>query len=96
MQAPERIALDKMTRVLTIHWHDGRADALSYASLRGECPCSTCRRIRLQGGPIAVADDVEVVGIRPMGYGMQFVFSDGHAQGIYPWPYLDALARQAA
>jgi DUF971 family protein len=29
--------------------------------------------------------------MQPMGYGMQIVFSDGHAQGIYPWEYLKRL-----
>jgi prepilin-type processing-associated H-X9-DG protein len=27
-------------------------------------------------------------------YGVNIAFSDGHARGIYPWPYLAALAER--
>jgi DUF971 family protein len=27
-----------------------------------------------------------------MGYGVQLVFSDRHARGIFPWRYFDELA----
>ena len=47
-------------------------------------------------GTVLAPDDVAVFGIQPMGYGIQLVFSDGHAQGIYPWAYLDALAPRAS
>jgi len=96
METPQRIALDRTARILTVHWQDGRVDEFSDATLRANCPCSACRRIRLQGGTIVAPDDVAVFGIQPMGYGIQLVFSDGHAQGIYPWAYLDALAPRAS
>jgi DUF971 family protein len=35
---------------------------------------------------------VAIVDVQPMGYGVQIVFSDGHAQGIYPWDYLAGIA----
>ncbi|QCP54057.1 DUF971 domain-containing protein [Trinickia violacea] len=95
METPQRIALNRTVRTLTVHWQDGRVDEFSDSTLRANCPCSACRRIRLQGGTIAIADEVAVFGIQPMGYGIQLVFSDGHSQGIYPWVYLDALAPRA-
>lgn len=34
-------------------------------------------------------------GLRPdPGYGVQLVFSDGHARGIFPWAYLASLAQR--
>jgi DUF971 family protein len=96
MPAPQRIALNESAHTLTVHWHDGRVDEFHDSTLRAACPCSACRRIRLQGGTIVAPGDVAVCGIQSMGYGIQLVFSDGHAQGIYPWTYLGALAAQAS
>lgn len=45
--------------------------------------------------PINVPPDVRITAIEPAGYGVQLVFSDGHARGIYPWAYLNALASAA-
>ena len=44
---------------------------------------------------INVPPDVRITAIEPAGYGVQPVFSDGHARGIYPWAYLNALASAA-
>ncbi|MGV2292629.1 DUF971 domain-containing protein [Trinickia sp. YCB016] len=96
MDAPQRIALNRTARTLTVHWQDGRVDEFSDSTLRANCPCSVCRRIRLRGRTIAAPDDVAVFSIQPMAYGIQLVFSDGHEQGIYPWAYLDALAARAS
>ncbi|WP_082163719.1 gamma-butyrobetaine hydroxylase-like domain-containing protein [Caballeronia mineralivorans] len=40
--------------------------------------------------------DVEVVDIHSMVYGVQLIFSDGHSQAIFPWPFLEALGTAAA
>ncbi|MBN3818806.1 DUF971 domain-containing protein, partial [Paraburkholderia sp. Se-20369] len=69
--------------------------------LRAACPCAGCRAQRLAGGPAQSPPGVMVTAIHPMGYGVQLVFSDGHARGIYPWPYIASLGaadvnRQAA
>lgn len=34
-------------------------------------------------------NDVEAAG-----YGIRAVFGDGHARGIYPWPYLAEMTAQ--
>ncbi|MFP4903907.1 gamma-butyrobetaine hydroxylase-like domain-containing protein, partial [Paraburkholderia sp. BR14261] len=49
--------------------------------------------VRLDGAAPAAAADVMLIGIEPMGYGVQLAFSDGHARGIYPWTYLEQLGR---
>jgi DUF971 family protein len=92
MRIPQHIALNGTARILTVHWQDGRVNEFDHATLRAACPCSACRRIRLQGETVAAPDDVAVFGIQSMGYGIQLVFSDGHERGIYPWAYLEALA----
>lgn len=94
MNVPGEIALD--TRMMTLHWPDGRVQTIAHDVLRDACPCSTCRRLRgaareLPGSPNAHAA-VSITDIRPMGYGVQLVFSDGHDRGIFPWPYLAAIS----
>lgn len=42
-----------------------------------------------------VPRDVAVMEIRSAGYGMQVVFSDNHARGIFPWIYVAALSDPA-
>jgi DUF971 family protein len=37
---------------------------------------------------------VRVTAFGPTGYGVQLVFSDGHARGIFPWAYLASLAQR--
>lgn len=91
MRAPDEIRSDATARVLTLHWPDGDTQRIAHARLRAACPCAGCRRIRLDGEAIAVAPDVTLNGIEPMGYGVQLLFSDGHARGVYPWPWLQTL-----
>ena len=45
---------------------------------------------------VQAANDVAVVDIHSMAYGVQLSFSDGHAQAIFPWPFLEALGAVAA
>ncbi|WP_157661952.1 gamma-butyrobetaine hydroxylase-like domain-containing protein, partial [Burkholderia ubonensis] len=51
-------------------------------------PCAECRKIRLDGGRIDARPGLTLDGVEPLGYGVRFLFGDGHARGIYPWPYL--------
>jgi DUF971 family protein len=96
MRAPDELRLDATARVLTLRWPDGEAQRIAHTRLRAACPCAGCRRVRLAGSPSAVtiAPDVTLTGIEPMGYGVQLLFSDGHARGIYPWSLLHALGRE--
>ncbi|MGA3252116.1 MAG: DUF971 domain-containing protein [Paraburkholderia sp.] len=92
MSTPQQIASDAVARTLTLQWSDGRERQIAHAQLRQACACAECRRIRLDGGTVQAPPDVTLTDVQPMGYGVQLVFSDGHARGIYPWRYLEELA----
>jgi DUF971 family protein len=96
MRTPHEIRIDSTARVLTLHWPDGETQRIAHAQLREACPCAGCRRARLEGGQaavLAVSPDLTLTSVEPMGYGVQLVFSDGHARGIYPWSLLQTLGR---
>jgi DUF971 family protein len=92
MTVPHEIATDATRRVLTLRWADGREQSLAHAQLRRACACAECRRMRLDGLAVDAAPDVTLTDMQTMGYGVQLVFSDGHARGIYPWAYLEQIA----
>ena len=92
MRMPDEIRLDAAARTLTLGWCDGAVLRLSHRQLRDGCPCVECRRLRLAGRPPAASADVALLDVRPMGYGVQLAFSDGHERGIYPWSYFERLA----
>ena len=96
MSAPQRIVMDATMRTLTLQGFDGRVRRIAHAQLRQACRCAQCRRIVLDGGTLQPFPDVVLTDVQPMGYGVQLVFSDGHARGIYPWTYLEALAEAAS
>ncbi|WP_175977400.1 gamma-butyrobetaine hydroxylase-like domain-containing protein [Burkholderia sp. BCC1047] len=91
MIAPTDITLDHPARALTLHWPDGATQRIGYARLRSDCPCAECRRIRFDGGDIDARPGLTLDGVEALGYGVRFLFGDGHARGIYPWPYLADL-----
>ncbi|MBZ5793084.1 DUF971 domain-containing protein [Burkholderia contaminans] len=95
MISPTEIALDHPARTLTLRWPDGRTQRIGYARLRGDCPCAECRRIRLDGGRVDARPDLTLDSLEPAGYGIRARFGDGHARGIYPWPYLADMADTA-
>jgi DUF971 family protein len=78
--------------MLTLRWADGREQQIAHALLRGACACAECRRIRLDGLAVHASPDVTLIDLQLMGYGVQLVFNDGHARGIYPWRYLEQIA----
>jgi len=88
MISPIEIALDHPARTLTLRWPDGHTQRIGYAQLRADCPCAKCRRIRRDGGRVDARPDLMLDGVEAAGYGIRAVFGDGHARGIYPWPYL--------
>jgi DUF971 family protein len=82
---------------LVLVWPDGTRQKLALAALRGACPCGYCRGARLRGVDPArsIPADLSLIGIAPMGYGVQLVFSDGHDRGIYPWNWLENFVPHA-
>ncbi|MFM0013976.1 DUF971 domain-containing protein [Paraburkholderia sediminicola] len=92
MNAPEHVTIHVGTGRLSLTWRDGQTQWIDSATLRERCPCSTCRRGAHSGEAPRIEPHLAIVDMQPMGYGVQIVFSDGHAQGIYPWDYLAGFA----
>ena len=92
---PDEIGPDATGGRLRISWADGEVSLLEPRRLRLRCPCAGCvdemtgeRVVR----PEAVPDGVYPTAIHYVGrYALQFVWSDGHSTGIYPFDYLRRL-----
>jgi DUF971 family protein len=90
---PEKIAVAAGGRQLRMTMHDGRGYAITALVLRQACNCAECRRARLDGrfvdaDPLVTITEADAIGQ----YAISIGFSDRHARGIYPWPYLIDLA----
>lgn len=96
--APHSIHHRSATGAIDILWMDGIMQQLSGALLRQSCRCAECVARRRDGTfTPEMSAGTKVVGIVPVGsYATQFVFSDGHARGIFPWQYLKSLAGDPA
>lgn len=92
MNAPEHVTIHAATGRLSLKWGDGQTQWIDNATLRERCPCSTCRRLTHSDHAARIEPHLAIVDVQPMGYGVQILFSDGHAQGIYPWDYLAGIA----
>ncbi|MGO9133380.1 MAG: DUF971 domain-containing protein [Methylovirgula sp.] len=89
---PNEVRVFRDARRLELEWADGTVRRYGFAELRRQCRCADCTARRRAGLAIGVQDDIEIVGVNPMGTGaLQFVFSDGHERGIFPWPYFLTL-----
>jgi ATP-binding protein involved in chromosome partitioning len=80
-----------------IVWHDGVAQVYDAVALRRACPCAECRdettgAARLK--PDDIPPNLSIENVRPVGrYGLNIVFSDGHASGIYTFDLLRQLGK---
>lgn len=81
-----------------LRWQDGRAQRWTAGFLRSQCRCAECKARTRQGQEaIMPIPTLSVTEIRPVGaYGVQFIFSDGHDRGIYPWVHLEQLIDAAS
>ncbi|WP_027775375.1 gamma-butyrobetaine hydroxylase-like domain-containing protein [Paraburkholderia caledonica] len=93
MNAPELVAIDAASARLSMRWPDGAVCELPFALLRSACMCAQCRKRKLDGETPLSSPYVKLLDARPSGYGLQLVFDDGHERGIFPWIYLERLAR---
>lgn len=96
MRPPVSLTLERRGCGLLVNWGEGDEQPLSQRHLRAACPCAECRRVRLSGNEIRVEADIEIERLQPMGYGVQIVFTDGHARGIFPWRYLAELGGRSS
>lgn len=91
--APDSIVDHRARAALEFFWADGERQVVAYPVLRAHCPCADCKALRGNGlSGLAPEAAVQVAAIQPVGaYGVQFVFSDGHDRGIFPWGFLRGL-----
>ena len=80
---------------ITIQWKDGHKSFYPSKYLRANCGCAHCveewtnRRIL---DPATVPDDIGALDYMEIGrYALQFLWSDGHYTGIYPFTRLREL-----
>ena len=95
MQAKEVTLEDKVYIV----WDDGHSSEYPYRYLRGQCCCAACveemtgRRVVSEEN---VREDVQALDWMQIGrYALQFLWSDTHDSGIYPFELLRRLCRCA-
>ena len=77
---------------LYIEWDDGHSGVITWAELRGHCPCATCREEREKPpDPFRILSEKELaagtpwpVAMAPVGYyAYKVTWNDGHDAGIY-------------
>ena len=86
---------------LAVRWQDGAESYIALEALRRACPCAGCKGEtdvmgQVHRGPETQLSprSFEVREIKRVGgYGIQPVWGDGHATGIYSFDYLHAMAR---
>jgi len=97
------VDLQQIGEELAIKWEDGSESFVRLEKLRRHCPCAGCR------GEVDVMGNVYKNLARPLtpqafqlgrlgrvgGYGVQPVWGDGHATGIYSFEYLRKVAEAA-
>ncbi|CAH2906728.1 MAG: FIG028220: hypothetical protein co-occurring with HEAT repeat protein [uncultured Paraburkholderia sp.] len=93
MNVPDYVAIDAASASLSMRWPDGSAAQLPFAGLCAACLCAACRKLKLDGLSSLSRADVKLLDARPSGYGLQLVFDDGHERGIFPWVYLERMAK---
>ncbi len=92
---PTALTLHQASRVLEVAFDDGQVFRLPFELMRVYSPSAEVQghgpgQETLQTGKRGIL----IVGVEPVGhYGIQPTFSDGHASGIFTWPYLYRLGR---
>lgn len=81
-----------------VAWSDGRSFVYPYRYLRLQCGCAGCVE-EMTGRQLlnvaSVPDDIIAVDFIEVGrYALQFLWSDGHSTGIYPFRMLLRLAEE--
>jgi DUF971 family protein len=100
------INLEKIDQhTLKISWDDGEVTYYPLEFLRRKCPCASCSEARhskpapaanpfriLQAHEI-ISNELDLKEAEAVGrYALNFVWSDGHREGIYPFSLLRELA----
>lgn len=95
---PVEIRLHQVSRVLEIHFSDGRVFQLPCEYLRVYSPSAAVRGHTPDQAVLQVGKKrVCITAIEPVGqYAVKLVFSDGHDSGLYSWDYLYDLGEHQA
>ncbi len=90
---PKEIRLTKKSTVLEIDWNDGITTFLTAATLRRYCRCAECVSMNGRGQQsVNEYEGLSVISIVPLGFNsVNLHFSDNHARGIFPFPYLRSI-----
>lgn len=93
---PQKVTLDQAQAVLHIVWRNGDRSRIPGDELRCYCPCSGCRARQVIGARL-LTNVTQMRTVNLLGQNaIQAVFDDGHDRGVYPWPYLHAIAQGKA
>lgn len=96
-ETPEVITLRSRGRGLRLRLREGEEVEIDARVLRAKCSCSACLHASRAGHLPEPRSDISILELREVGsMGLQIVFSDGHERGIYPWRYLNPIARVGA
>jgi DUF971 family protein len=80
-------------RRMRLTWSDGHTAEFPYDHVRGYCPCAACQghgAFKIEFRP--PEQSVDLASIMPVGnYGVSFVWTDGHATGIYRFDFLRSI-----
>ena len=94
------VDIQQIGQELAIRWEDGGESFVPLERLRRRCPCAGCR------GELDILGNVYKNPVRPLpaqafelrrltkvgGYGIQPLWGDGHATGIFSFEYLKKVA----
>jgi DUF971 family protein len=93
---PESVGPTEDGTRLRIEWKDGQVHEYAPRDLRIKCPCAGC--VDEMTGERTLVPEMVDPGVYPREihyvgrYALQFLWSDGHSTGIYPFEYLRRLA----
>lgn len=91
---PSEIRIARDRRRLSITWDDGTTVEFPATLLRRRARDAGSVRILADGREPPVATGLTITSAEPIGhYALRLSFSDGHDRGIFPWSYLQELAR---
>lgn len=88
---PTKIKAPHGATTFEIAWNDATSSRIPHVVLRGYCPCAECQghqgTIRFVQAADQSLRDIKQVG----NYALGLTWGDGHAGGIYTFPYLRHL-----
>ncbi|WP_315837192.1 DUF971 domain-containing protein [Bradyrhizobium prioriisuperbiae] len=93
LSEPNDISCNDDNTELRLAWPSQPTLVVHAGVLRAACKCAHCIRARIDSRFPESFDGISITAITLMGnFGINIGFSDGHARGIYPWPYLQEIA----